>query len=410
MEQSGAVALYLPDHNLLLLLTPYTNSNLLSRAVRETLALRVEKVGRTYAHKDLIGTLRHEHRPYTVAFVRHPLDWYASFWHAKTDPEPTWGIADRSGLWHPTWPLEERCADETFAGFVAKATDPGGFLTELFRLYTGRGTPDEIDHIGRAETMLDDLCVALDTTGVRHDRKALAYLDVDTSQRADYTPALKAMVAHAERDAFAIYGYQPKVRPSLIAEAQAERPMTLDDVPGWLSPVDRDLIRLLTDWQVRTQPPGDLVEFGVYLGKSAIVIGEAVQPGETFTVCDLFGGDPADAANERENQASYSTLTRRKFESNYLRFHRSLPVVLEMSTADAAKKLAPSSVRFLHVDASHLYEHVSYDVDAARDMLRPDGLVVFDDFRAKHTPGVAAAVWEAMFTKGLRPIADRLSS
>jgi hypothetical protein len=50
--------------------------------------------------------------------------------------------------------------------------------------------------------------------------------------------------------------------------------------------------------------------------------------------------------------------------------------------------------RFVHVDASHLYAHVRGDIAAARQLLGPEGVVVFDDIRQPHTPGVAAAVWQ----------------
>ena len=58
----------------------------------------------------------------------------------------------------------------------------------------------------------------------------------------------------------------------------------------------------------------------------------------------------------------------------------------------------------MHVDASRLYEHVAGDVEAARILLGANGIVVFDDYRSVHTPGVAAVVWEAVLNKGLNPI------
>ncbi len=39
-----------------------------------------------------------------------------------------------------------------------------------------------------------------------------------------------------------------------------------------------------------------------------------------------------------------------------------------------------------------------------RTLLAPEGVVVFDDYRAEHTPGVAAAVWQRL-DKGLSPFA-----
>jgi predicted O-methyltransferase YrrM len=180
---------------------------------------------------------------------------------------------------------------------------------------------------------------------------------------------------------------------------------TVDDIPGWFPEMDRDLFRALLAWQVANQPPGDLVELGCYLGKSAVVIGESLQPTETFTVCDLFGDASDDQANTQENLKSYRTLGREQFEENYLKIHSSLPVVLQMPSSEVLQHVEPGSSRFVHVDASHLYEHVVHDVVSARRLLRPDGVVVFDDYRSTHAPGVAAAVWIAMANDGLMPIA-----
>jgi hypothetical protein len=58
----------------------------------------------------------------------------------------------------------------------------------------------------------------------------------------------------------------------------------------------------------------------------------------------------------------------------------------------------------VHVDASHLWKHVNGDIEASRLLLRPDGVVICDDYRSEHTPGVAAAVWNAVANEGLRPI------
>ncbi len=173
---------------------------------------------------------------------------------------------------------------------------------------------------------------------------------------------------------------------------------------GWFYAKDQAVMTWLLDRQERLEPPGDLLELGSYLGKSAILIGTHLRPGETFTVCDLFGADPADGANRTENSRSYATLTRQAFEGNYLAFHDRLPTVVQATTDQITRHVRPGSCRFVHVDASHLWEHVKGDIEAARLLLRPGGLVVCDDYRSEHTPGVAAAVWSAVANGGLRPI------
>ncbi|MFQ3559363.1 class I SAM-dependent methyltransferase [Streptomyces gramineus] len=181
-------------------------------------------------------------------------------------------------------------------------------------------------------------------------------------------------------------------------------PRRLDDVPGWFPVLDQMLFDWFLDRQEGSGVGGDLLEVGVYMGKSAIFTGRHRRPGETYTVCDLFEGDAPDAANRAESTKSYARLTRQLFEENYLAFHDELPRVLQGPSSLVHDEVAPDSCRFVHIDASHLYEHVHDDIGTARDLLLPDGIVVLDDFRSEHTPGVSIATWEAVLNRGLSPL------
>ncbi|MGW2250308.1 class I SAM-dependent methyltransferase [Kitasatospora sp. NPDC001660] len=183
-------------------------------------------------------------------------------------------------------------------------------------------------------------------------------------------------------------------------------PASLDDVPGWFWDHDRHSFEWFLHRQEKAGVTGDLLEMGAYLGRSAIVIGEHLQPGESFTVCDLFDSDAPDDENAAEVDISYrKTLTRSAFESNYLSFHSELPEIVQAPTSTLAGGRIPAGAfRFIHIDASHLYEHVVGDLQVARVALQDQGVVVLDDYRSQHTPGVAAATWEAVFNHGLRPI------
>ncbi|MFF2379989.1 class I SAM-dependent methyltransferase [Streptomyces sp. NPDC058108] len=181
-------------------------------------------------------------------------------------------------------------------------------------------------------------------------------------------------------------------------------PRRLEDVPGWFPVLDQMLFKWFLDRQESAGTRGDLLEVGVYMGKSAIFLGHHLGEGERYTVCDLFEGDAPDGANRAESTKSYSRLTRKAFEENYLAFHDELPRVLPGPSSLVPAEVAPRSCRFVHIDASHLYEHVHGDIGAARDALLPGGGVVLDDFRSEHTPGVSIAAWEAVLNRGLRPV------
>ncbi|MET8567446.1 class I SAM-dependent methyltransferase [Streptomyces sp. NPDC004783] len=188
------------------------------------------------------------------------------------------------------------------------------------------------------------------------------------------------------------------------AQATQTKPAELNDVPGWFWPLDQVLFSWFLERQEAAGVRGDLLELGAYLGKSAILLGHHLQDGETLTVCDLFGADAPDEANRAESAMSYSSLTRQAFEGNYLSFHDTLPRIVQAPSSAITGEVAAGSCRFVHVDASHLYEHVQGDIGAARELLLPEGVVVLDDFRTEHTPGVAVAAWEAVLNRGLRPV------
>ncbi|MFI7098401.1 class I SAM-dependent methyltransferase [Streptomyces sp. NPDC050161] len=185
---------------------------------------------------------------------------------------------------------------------------------------------------------------------------------------------------------------------------QLPRPARLSDVKGWFFTADQLLFDWILEYQRDRSATGDLLELGAYLGKSAIFLGARLGPGERFTVCDLFDSPADDASNSKEMKKSYATLTRRAFEANYLAFHEELPTIVQGLSSIVRDHVADRSVRFAHIDASHLYEHVHGDILAVRELVTDTGVVVLDDFRAEHCPGVAAATWQAVTNEGLHPL------
>jgi len=178
----------------------------------------------------------------------------------------------------------------------------------------------------------------------------------------------------------------------------------IEAIPGWFRRMDMELFRLLLDATEEHLGGGDLAELGAYLGKSAALMGCSLQPGETFTVIDLFSAEATTDDNQSENEEQYAELSQEAFEGYYRTVHDELPVVVRAPSEEIVQHAAHGTHRFVHIDASHLYEHVVADIAAARTLLKPGGVVVFDDYRAPHTPGVASAVWRAT-TEDLRPFA-----
>ncbi|HPD93080.1 MAG: class I SAM-dependent methyltransferase [Rhodobacter sp.] len=184
--------------------------------------------------------------------------------------------------------------------------------------------------------------------------------------------------------------------------------MKFDDIPGWFNPIDQAAFTWILKYQNRVEPVGGLVELGVFKGKSAVLMGNFLRPGEVFTVCDLFEDVETSESADAHEQKFFRTqsLTQSEFERNYLAFHKDLPRVVRGPTDTITRHVAPGTARFVHIDAGHTYKLVREDTASARMMLRKDGVVVFDDYRKPSAQGNMAAVWEAVANEGLKPFAN----
>jgi len=184
-----------------------------------------------------------------------------------------------------------------------------------------------------------------------------------------------------------------------------ERYRDIAHIKGWFGWYDYKLFKVILASQAESAP-GTLVELGAYMGKSAVVIGDSLREGEEFVVLDLFGANPdlADYSNRDEIQTHYRTLSQEKFEENYRSIHDEVPTVVRGPSSQIMEHVKEGSVRFCHVDASHLYGRVMEDAENAGRMMRPGGVAVFDDYRSAHTPGVAAVVWNLVTTGRFTPI------
>lgn len=183
-------------------------------------------------------------------------------------------------------------------------------------------------------------------------------------------------------------------------------PSSLGDVRGWFHSHDQLAFEWILEAQSKARLVGDLLELGVYEGRSAIHMAKFLRSGETLTVCDLFEDVSVADGVPDYIRTAYSSLSQATFERNYLAFHAQLPVIIRARTDTILDHVQARSCRFAHVDASHSYDDVRQDIEAVRHVLGPGGVVAFDDYRTEHTLGTAAAVWEAVANDEMRLIAS----
>lgn len=180
-----------------------------------------------------------------------------------------------------------------------------------------------------------------------------------------------------------------------------------EQVQGWLELEDALLLCGLDEAQKASGVTGDIMEIGAYKGRTSILLGFFPSVGEALMVCDPFEEPVQAAANRTENDRHYGGLSQQEFLANYRRFHGFDPMVLAHESSGLLQRedLA-GRFRLVHVDGSHRYEAVVSDIETSRRLLRRGGVVVFDDAVNRKEVAVAAAVWEAVFTRGLKPFAS----
>ena len=96
---------------------------------------------------------------FSFCFIRHPVGWYKSFWSYRA----------KTGWLDNKFPLDRLWEDE-FELFVLNVLGeyPDGFVTELYRCYV-----EDVDYVGKQETLADDLVKALTLAGESFDEEAL---------------------------------------------------------------------------------------------------------------------------------------------------------------------------------------------------------------------------------------------
>ena len=178
-----------------------------------------------------------------------------------------------------------------------------------------------------------------------------------------------------------------------------------DSVPGWFLDIDARLFLGVNALQTGRGIGGNLLEIGAYCGKSAILLGYCLQPGERLVVSDTFEQtDALTAEGMAEHRTYHATLRQQEFERHYCRFHPSLPDLIVGPSAQLDRTRLARQFRLVHVDGGHEYEVVREDILTARALLGDGGIVIFDDWSQPHCPGVAMALWESYRVTNLIPL------
>ncbi len=164
-------------------------------------------------------------RPFSFAFVRHPLSWYSSMWAHRLDDQwdPIDDVEWFSKRWIDEWAgFSGACRADTFPDFVTRAIEhfPDGWVSRLYDLYTEGCT-----HVGKHEDLPEALITVLAAVGeVFEPAEILATPERNVRGRKHrrmlgtlLSPSLVAEVMRVERQAVSRFGYSEL--PSWITRA-----------------------------------------------------------------------------------------------------------------------------------------------------------------------------------------------
>jgi predicted O-methyltransferase YrrM len=148
-------------------------------------------------------------------------------------------------------------------------------------------------------------------------------------------------------------------------------------IPGFSHPESFGIWDFFLDLQREWRIGGDLMEIGVYYGKSAALMAMHTQKEE-----EIFLVDPSDAVHQA--RATVESIKREKV--TVLTYKSSDPRVWNLATTRAR------TLRWIHIDGDHKAETVQNDILLAMTLLNDDGIICVDDFFNSRYPGLTYAV------------------
>jgi len=147
----------------------------------------------------------------------------------------------------------------------------------------------------------------------------------------------------------------------------------VDAVSGWFGFHSYALWRSLLDFQKAESLRGDLFEIGVWRGRSAAVLASYCRDDETLYLCDL----------RVDNEAIHTAFDSVGVANRKI-------VAISAPSSELPRRLdlraMHQSVRWMHIDGEHTGSAVYGELEVAHQIVRPDGLVVIDDFFSPRYP------------------------
>lgn len=146
--------------------------------------------------------------------------------------------------------------------------------------------------------------------------------------------------------------------------------------------------------------PGDVVEFGCYVGTTSVYIAQvlAAREGRQFYVYDSFAGLPEKTSHDlsplgTQFKAGELLASKKQFLRNMMQAGVPIPHVKKAWFGNLTSRDVPNLVSFAYLDGDY-YRSVLDPLKLLEKVLVPGATIVVDDYSNPALPGVAKAVDE----------------
>lgn len=154
----------------------------------------------------------------------------------------------------------------------------------------------------------------------------------------------------------------------------------------------RELDKVITD-----DIPGDIVEFGCYIGTTSVFLAEKLQKtGRHVWLYDSFEGLPDKTKEDTSAVGDHFktgelVATKKQLEQNLRRFDRSSFSVKKAWFSNLTDKDIPNHIALAFLDGDY-YQSIIDSLRLIWDHMAPGGIIIVDDYDNPALPGAAKAV------------------
>lgn len=145
--------------------------------------------------------------------------------------------------------------------------------------------------------------------------------------------------------------------------------------------------------------PGEVVEFGCYVGTTSVHLAKALQPTErTLWLYDSFAGLPPKTAEDQSPAGEQFVTgellaTKKQLLRNLTQAHVPMPRITKGWFSELTSADIPSSIAVAFLDGDY-YHSVKDPLKLIWSHLSPGAVVIVDDYANEALPGAAQAVNE----------------